>query len=136
MKAILIALFLIASNIHAQSSYNANIKLETTPTLGKWYATKDGAEIIAREVSTVEVFQIYTELKRVLDFYELDFKKPGVDNSYLSSLVKDDMDFKNISFTAKIKESIIDKAWKTDEYLIVYRVNSELTTCGIYKIAK
>jgi hypothetical protein len=136
MKAILITLLLIATDIQAQSAYNANQKLDSKFKTGKWFLLIDEVEAFEQDVTTVGVFKVYTELNRVLDFYKLDFNKPFINDSYLSSLVKDDKDFEAISLTAKINESIIQMSWKTENYLILYQVNSNNAFVSITTLKK
>lgn len=133
MKAILITLLLIATNLQAQSAYNANTKFSKSDTLGAWYITPDGGEVIFQEVTTVGVFKAYTELNKVLNYYQLDFNKPILDQTYLSKLVKDYEDFPSISFTAKMKETIISKAWTTNEHIIIYLVDDNAASVAITK---
>lgn len=131
MKNIFLVVIMLFSIIAfaQQSEYNKNIILSKEQKNDIWFTYK-GAETLASEQSAVGYFKSFREIKKILEFYSLDFNKPFKDDTLLESNTSID-DYKQMSFDLRLKNAIINKIWFAEKETISWYCEHNFNTIVI-----
>jgi len=132
MKTLFTMLLITAATFGQNTEYNKNKVLKTSPEFGVW-VKYNGDETFLVKNTPVGVFESYTELNAVLDFYGFDINSPAVDQTLINRLATGLDDFEMLSHTLTMQTSVIKKGWKNDKVTLVWIGNNN---CLILTIKK
>jgi hypothetical protein len=117
MKKILMLIVatVLAYNSHAQFKINYG-ELKTPPPkgdieIGVWYRMTKG-NVYAFKKNAVGVMKALNMVKKILQENDLEYEKYTLDESLISSMVKDMNDYENLHFTISIGNSNIERTWR------------------------
>jgi len=113
-------LFLTTITFAQSTDYHSKEKLGKKLVEGKWFNSGVKEDGLIMYPSPVAYAKVYRELKKALDFYDLQFDSPLNNESVISSLCKSIEDFETMDFTIKMESSEINMVWKNSFAVIVW----------------
>ena len=113
-------LFLATITFSQSTDYHSDKKLGKKIVEGKWFNSGVKEDGLIMYPSPVAYAKVYRELKKALDFYDLQFDSPINNESVISSLCKSVEDFEIMDLTISTNSSEINMVWKNSFAVIVW----------------
>jgi hypothetical protein len=134
MKKLLLVFCLFSILASSQtSSYNKGLK-KTSIVTSEWFLDK-GAETYFTNQKPVGFKNSYDELKKILNFYNLDITEAEIDESLIDKSVESLHDFQNLSNSLLIEWSVINMTWRcNDGFQICWICSNDINLILIKKI--
>jgi hypothetical protein len=134
MKKIILLFCFVSFTANSQvSEYNKGLK-KNTLEFGVWFLNK-GTESFVTKQNPVGYKRSYDELKKVLNFYNLNIVESEVDESLIDKSVESLNDFKNMSDSLLIEWSHLNMVWRAnDKFQINWICGNEMNLILIQKI--
>ena len=110
-----ITAIVIANTPQAQITFNYG-ELKTPPAKGEyengvWYKLNEG-KIYPFKKNAVGVMKAMNMIKKILQENDLEYENYLVDESLISSMVKDMNDYENLHYTISMGNSNIERTWR------------------------
>ncbi len=116
-----------------RSSYNQGLK-NTSLKTGEWFLD-EGDETFITNQNPVGYKKTYDELKKILNYYNLNIMEADTDESLIDKTVENLYDFQNLSNSLSIEWSSITMRWRSsDNYQINWNCNNSVNLIMIIKI--
>lgn len=86
-----------------------------------WYSNDEKFYFKNYNQTPVGIKNLVSEVKYILNLNKVNFDSPFIENSFLSSVVKDIDDYEMLNITIKNESSVIHKEWRlpNSAYLVI-----------------
>jgi hypothetical protein len=131
---IAVMLLFVTASFAQKSDYNKHISLNQTNELGIWIQGTQ-SEMYMTKPSAVGYGNVYNELRKVLNFYGMDFDNPNANNTILDNSKL--TDFKGMYYDLVLENAEVKMGWWTkDLYCIAWYCGKDINAVTISKLPK
>lgn len=112
--------------------YNNN----TVFVSNQWYKDEEGKFCIKKYNKTpIGIKNAMSDVKTILYSNKVDFNSPFIDDTYLSSIVKNIEDYEILNIEIKSENSEVNKQWRISDYnYLVLRLKKEGYEINLFRL--